>query len=155
MRNVTSARSLVRRIVLCAATPLVIPALVYSDLVRRLGVMPVHVRGALRTWTVRLGISVAVVAFILSLITCVYITVRRAKRVGVVQAVAGDVGLAVAFVVAPWCALLIGGSPPGEIISLWVGPGALMRALPSICAAIAGLAFVTTTPRVRRPEAAV
>ena len=154
MTRGTGAHMPVGRIAACSAIPVVIPLVVYTRLFGMLGVLPTHARDVLRASTIRLGISVTAVALILSLLTCVFLAVRLGRSVHVVQAAGADVALVVAFLLAPWIALRVAGDSPSEVISLWVGPGALVRAIPAVCAAIAGVLFVATTRRARRVELA-
>ena len=133
----------------CPLRSLAIPAVVYRGMLRDLRAVnfPPKVKDRLTALSLRTGIVVCVVALALSLTTCAFIVWRRAKRsrrLG--PAVVANVALILAFFIAPWLtiALASGGLPDG-VISLWVGPGVLLRALPDLCAVVAGLAFAGMT----------
>jgi hypothetical protein len=148
-------RAVAARAFACSAIPLVIPLAVYARVYVNLGAMHLPQMAALRGWTIRLALGVAGVAFLLSLLTCAFIAVRRVRKLDALPAVAGDVLLGLGFLMAPWLSLRAAGVSAGEVFSLWVGPGALTRAVPSVCAAIAGLLFAATAHRSSKLEPAV
>ena len=86
----------------------------------------------------------ALVALSLSVLTCLTIQwrLRRSSGVGTASRVLLDVALLLAFLLGPWLvASIVDGGPTREILSLWVGQGFLVRLVPCISAALAGISF--------------
>ena len=100
-----------------------------------------------------------IVTFTLSLLTCLVIRWRTvgADQPRGVGRVLSDIGLLVAFFLAPWLARSVGffELPSGNPLDLWVMSGLWRNAMPCVAAMFAGLLFAVSVRWHQRPSRAV
>ncbi len=144
------------KVVVCCAWPLVIPIVVYSrrfDRVSRLTLGSSGLERGLEAVVLRSFLATLVVSIGLSVWICWLVRRHRSdsfQEKPLIARVLGDVGLLLAFFVAPWLVVSTAArtiSP--EILGLWIDEGVLVRSIPCICAVLAGLSFTLATARRR------
>ncbi len=125
--------------------PLVIPFLFYVGWRRGLtfsGADYGRMLPSLTAFARRAFAASSAVALLLSLVTCLTIAARLAYQRGVTFRVVSSVSLVVAFFFSPWLvAVAVTRSTGIDPVALWVMPGVLSRAIPSVCALCAAATF--------------
>ena len=145
-----------RSITICGTVAIAIPILYYGHLymdARSVWLAPSPFRhpGVGRFWIIMrrafLGSFVGeiLVSFALAVLTCWFVYVRRTTSIRKSGTLAmTDVGLLLAFLLAPWLVPAVGSLrlPRGNPLDLWVLGGLWPNGLPSLGAAFAGVTFL-------------